>query len=92
MKIRAQIVVKTDNLTGFKRHFFKISFINHSQWNRNRYNNFSVEYFVNKKTDSLNTIKHYQKMQESEILWNVEENSEIYLKFYYVNQSFEDGQ
>ena len=31
-------------------------------------------------------------MQESEILWNVEENSEIYLKFYYVNQSFEEGQ
>ena len=65
--------------------------MNHSKWNRNHYNNFNVEYYVNKQSDILNHSKVYRKAQESEVIWLVEDNTKIYLKFYYLLKTGSDS-
>jgi hypothetical protein len=67
-----------------KKVYFNLHFMNHSKWNRNEYNNFRVEYFVNQNSDTLNQQKNYQIMPESEIEWDVESNTQIWIKFYYL--------
>lgn len=40
MKIRVDIIDKSDSLTAFSKKYYKLNFINHSKWNQNSYNNF----------------------------------------------------
>lgn len=71
MKIRVQIFDKVHEITGFKRSHLKLSFLNHSKWNQNEYNNFAVEYFVDSKDDE-DRSKTFKRAEESEIIWGVE--------------------
>jgi hypothetical protein len=43
-KFRVEIISSYHQLTGLKREHFKLFFLNHSKWNKNKYNNFVIEY------------------------------------------------
>ena len=58
--------------------------MNHSKWNRNHYNNFKVEYYVNKQSDILSHKRTYKQAQESEVIWMVEDNTKINIRFYFL--------
>ena len=49
--MRVSILEKYHEVTGFKRFYFHVAFLNHSKWNQNNYNNFKIEYFIQEEED-----------------------------------------
>jgi hypothetical protein len=44
--VRVRIVVKESNMKGLNIYFAKVELLSHSKWNKNRFNNFVVDYSV----------------------------------------------
>ncbi len=59
---------KQDNSFGNTNPFCKIIFLNHSKWNQNNFNNYSVECYVCGE-EYLFKAPEYVKAKDSEFVW-----------------------
>jgi hypothetical protein len=85
VNVRVKVVVKESGLRGVKIYFAKVELLSHSKWNRNRFNNFVVDYSVDEK----NFSKTVQRAENSELLWKLNESSRIFLRFYFPHHGAE---
>lgn len=46
MILRVECLNIRNKLTGFLKEHVKITALNHTKWNNNRYNNFAIEYAI----------------------------------------------
>ena len=60
MKFRIQIHEKPHHITGFPKKYLKLNFLNHSKWNQNYYNNFAIEYWVDKGEEQPTKFKRVE--------------------------------
>jgi hypothetical protein len=67
VNVRVKIVVQESRIKGVNIYYAKVEFLSHSKWNKNKFNNFIVDYSVDKQ----NFSKTVQRAENSELLWKL---------------------
>lgn len=86
-EIKVEALNKIDPENGILDRFIKLTLLNYSKWNQNKYNNYLVEYRVCDE----NLLKNpFKKAFSSEILLEIEASSKLEMRFYFPEYSETD--
>lgn len=83
MNLRVQLLQEEAHIPGAKSLFAFVQLLSHSKWNRNKFNNFMVDYAFS--ADGFDQSS--KRADNSEILWQLNLSSKLYLRFYFPNYS-----